>query len=79
MWPVPRGGREPWRDQWLRHPAPTAFEPAKDICWLTRRADEDPDAENPAAEHGLAFASLHRPSVPRPAEREEETTLGGGA
>ena len=51
--------RGPWRDRWLLHPCPTAFEPAKEICRLTRQAGEGPEEENPAAVHGYAFASLH--------------------
>ncbi len=51
--------RGPWRDRWLRHPCPTAFEPDKEVCRLTRRPGEGPEKENPAAVHGYAFASLH--------------------
>ena len=55
----PQEERGPWRDRWLVHPAPTAFEPAKEVCRLTRQANEGPEEENQQAVHGFAFASLH--------------------
>ena len=51
--------RGPWQDRWLRHPCPSAFEPEKEVCRLTRRDPQENEAERPAVADGYAFASLH--------------------
>ena len=50
--------RGPWRDRWLRHPCPSAFEPSKEVCRLTRRDPQENEAERPAVADGYAFAGL---------------------
>ena len=50
--------RGPWRDRWLRHPCPSAFEPEKEVCRLTRRDPDEDEARNEDAVNGYAFASL---------------------
>ncbi len=49
----------PWNDRWLCHPCPTAFEPEKEVCRLTRRSDAEVEADNEVLVNGYAFASLH--------------------